>query len=186
MTREERAALIGVLVREVETYHSELISREEETQGVDEDETRYYGPSDFYWWDEDKLARRLGAPLLGYGGSRVVVELPDGTVAKLPWGEGGRISTSNEIAVWENASPRLREMLLPPLDYLPDLGTSVFPQVIVLDEEYDAELQANLVRRLRALAGGRVRFADLRAENSGIYTDPATGEQRVVLIDYAE
>lgn len=185
MTREERAALIEVLVREVETYRQQLIADEEaENEGIEL--SGFEEPSDFYYWDEDELQHRLGVPMLGYGVTRVAVELPDGSVAKLPWGRGGRTATANEIAVWQGAPARLREMLLPPLDYLPDLGVVVFPKVRVLDPYEDAALQKGLEERLRRLPATFPRFTDLRPENSGVYTDPTTGKQRVVLIDYPE
>lgn len=187
MTREERAALIAVLAREVETYRQQLIADEEaENEGIEL--SGFEEPSDFYYWDEDELQHRLGVPMLGYGVTRVAVELPDGSVAKLPWGRVGRISTANEVAVWNAAPARLREMLLPPLDYFPDLGVVVFPKVRVLDEDEDADvaLQRGLAARLRRLPATFPRFTDLRPENSGVYTDPTTGKQRVVLIDYPE
>jgi hypothetical protein len=183
MTREERAALAALLAETVEEYRQELLSE-------DEDADESSGPTDFYGWDEDNLERRLGVPLLGYGQSRVAVLLPDDTVAKLPWGKHGRKGNRNEYLRWKSAEPRVRELLLPPLDYTSD-GIIFFPRVYVLDEDRveDVAAQARLQRAWTNLASASAEGTyarDLREENSGVYADPDTGTKRVVLIDYGD
>jgi hypothetical protein len=183
MTREERGALVAMLAQEVVQYRDALELQEERQNGAGAEETYGYAPDEFYFWDEDALERRLGVPLLGYGVSRIAVRLPDGTVAKLPWLVG---LTGNDIehALWKTSASRIKELLLPVLDYFPDSDVLIVPYAEVLNDENPEHVRIadRLAARLEELGSSIV---DVTPENCGFYTDPATEKKRVVVIDYA-
>jgi len=191
MTREERGALVALLAQEVAAYRDDLVVREERKHGTGAEEAYTYAPNDFSFWDEDALEQRLGVPLLGYGVSRIVVQLPDGNVAKLPWlrpmerQETGFSGNDVEYDVWRTADASLRNLLLPVLDYFPASDVLVVPFAEVLDEDNPESMRIvnGLVARLQELES---TIADLHTENCGFYTDPATGKKRAVVIDYAQ
>jgi len=183
MTREERGALVALLAQEVVQYRDALEVQEERQNGAGAEETYGYAPDEFYFWDEDALERRLGVPLLGYGVSRIAVRLSDGTVAKLPWLVG---LTGNDIehALWKTSGSRIKELLLPVLDYFPDSDVLIVPYAEVLNDENPEHVRIadRLAARLEELGSSIV---DVTPENCGFYTDPATEKKRVVVIDYA-
>lgn len=151
-----------------------------EAAGDDPYETSF-DPMDYPIFD-DTIASYLDAPVLGWGASRVVVLLPSGNVAKLPWTDDID-SNDREWGNWQEASEEVRAMLLPPLEYVS--GVIVFPRVkTVHDRDYDdPELAAarNRWRDLWSAAAPGANAQDFQnTQNWGIY------DGRIVLIDYAE
>jgi hypothetical protein len=86
-----------------------------------------FDPNEYSVYKDD-LERALGVPVLGWGDSRVVVRVAPGIVAKLPWREDGFERNAAEVQLYEQASDEVKEMLLPPLDYIDPPGVSVFPE----------------------------------------------------------
>ena len=132
--------------------------------------------------NDDTLASYLDAPVLGWGASRVVVLLPSGNVAKLPWTDE-IASNEQEWENWQQASEEVQQMLLPPLEYVS--GVLVFPRVkTVHDRDYDdPELSAarGKWKRLWSAGAPGATAGDFQnTQNWGIY------DGRIVLIDYAE
>lgn len=178
---EDQGYVLDLLDR-LEEFKSSVM----EAAGDDPYETTF-DPME-YPIDSDTLRSYLDARILGWGASRVVVLLPTGNVAKLPWSdmvEGNEQEWDN----WQEASEEVQAMLLPPLEYVS--GVLVFPLVkTVHDRDYnDPELSAARARwrELWSAAAPGANAQDFQnTQNWGIYTDPETGAQRVVLIDYAE
>ena len=132
--------------------------------------------------NDDTLASYLDAPVLGWGASRVVVLLPSGNVAKLPWTDE-IASNEQEWENWQQASEEVQQMLLPPLEYVS--GVLVFPRVkTVHDRDYDdpelAAARTKWKRLWSAGAPGATAGDFQNTQNWGIY------DGRIVLIDYAE
>jgi len=172
---EDRAHIRDLLARLQDFKESVM-----EAAGDDPYETSF-DPMAYPIFD-DTIASYLDAPVLGWGASRVVVLLPSGNVAKLPWTDE-IASNEQEWDNWQEASEEVQEMLLPPLEYVS--GVIVFPRVkTVHDRDYDdPELTAarNQWRKLqRAGAPGATAGDFQNTQNWGIY------DGRIVLIDYAE
>ena len=132
---------------------------------------------------DDTLASYLEAPVLGWGASRVVVLLPSGNVAKLPWADDIIDSNEQEWENWQQASEEVQQMLLPPLEYVS--GVLVFPLVkTVHDRDYDDPELAAARTKWKRLWSARAPGANAQdfqnTQNWGIY------DGRIVLIDYAE
>lgn len=124
----------------------------------------------------------LDTEVLGWGGTRVVVLLPSGNVAKLPWSDEFA-SNEQEWNNWQEASPEVRRMLLPPLEYVS--GVLVFPYVkTVEDRDYDDPELAAARTKWKRLWSARAPGAKAQdfenTQNWGIY------DGRLVLIDYAD
>jgi hypothetical protein len=168
-------------------YVRELLARLEEFKqnvmeaaDVDPSETSF-DPME-YPIDDTTMQAYLDAPVLGWGASRVVVLLPSGNVAKLPWTDE-IASNEQEWENWQAASEEVQEMLLPPLEYL--AGVLVFPCVkTVHDRDYDdPELAAARTKWKRLWSAGApgANAQDFQnTQNWGIY------DGRVVLLDYAD
>jgi hypothetical protein len=144
--------------------------------------------------DDTTMQAYLDAPVLGWGATRVVVLLPSGNVAKLPWSDMTQASTDNEWDRWQAASDEVREMLLPPLEYVGGgIGVIVFPFVRTaeaagLDYDHPWLVEAREKWKALWLAGAPGAEAEdyQNTQNWGVYTDPDTGTKRVVLIDYGD
>jgi hypothetical protein len=172
---EDRAHIRDLLDR-LEEFKSSVM----EAAGDDPYETSF-DPMDYPIYD-DTLASYLDATVLGWGASRVVVLLPSGNVAKLPWTDE-IASNEQEWENWQEASEEVQAMLLPPLEYIS--GVLVFPLVkTVHDRDYDDPELAAARARWRELWSARAPGANAQdfqnTQNWGIY------EGRVVLVDYAE
>ena len=128
------------------------------------------------------LLSYLDAPILGFGATRVVVRLPSGNVAKLLWSDDIS-SNEDEWNNWQQASPEVRRMLLPPLEYVE--GVLVYPHVETVEGRgYDdpdlVAARARWARLWNARAPGANASDFQRNANWGIY------DGRLVLIDYAD
>lgn len=129
------------------------------------------------------LQSYLDVPVLGWGATRVVVRLPSGNVAKLPWGDEEQDTNVREWENWQEASPEVRQMLLPPLELT--YGVIVFPHVkTVEDRDYDDPALEAARKKWAKLWNARAPGANAsdfqRNANWGIY------DGRLVLIDYAD
>ena len=154
-----------------------------EAAEVDPYETSF-DPMD-YPIDDSTLQAYLDAPVLGWGASRVVVRLPSGNVAKLPWSDAYE---ANERE-WDNwneaseASSEVQEMLLPPLEYIS--GVLVFPHAKTVHHlDYDDPMLAAAREKWKRLWSAGAPGANAQdfqnTQNWGIY------DGRVVLLDYAD
>lgn len=128
------------------------------------------------------LMSYLDAPILGFGATRVVVRLPSGNVAKLLWSDDIS-SNEDEWQNWQEASPEVRQMLLPPLEYVE--GVLVYPHVETVEGRgYDdpdlVAARARWAKLWNARAPGANASDFQRNANWGIY------DGRLVLIDYAD
>jgi hypothetical protein len=203
VTREERAALVTLLTREVNEACSrdrKALIRPEYLEHVEEN-TEDEPWAAYAGWTKRALSRSIGIPVLGYGGGRIAGRLPDGSVVKIPHNGHGYRQNHNEVRRYATATPEARALLLPLLDTVivdlpPPVGWNelrvpvlVVPEVRPLRSGVaaDERLQQKLEARWDALVerGEAEWLEDMRPENSGVYTDPATGEQRVVILDYA-
>lgn len=139
----------------------------------------------------DDLERALGVPVLGWGYSRVVVRVAPGIVAKLPWREDGVERNSAEVSLYNEASDEVKELMLPPLDYVYPPGVAVFPEVEVVAAE-GSEKMAMPQRTKVELAKARARWLALvRSGEPGAVTEDVQNganwgyyDGRMVLIDY--
>ena len=105
-----------------------------EASGEDPEYTRF--DMNDYPINKYALESYLDTKVLGWGATRVVVTLPSGNVAKLPWGDEERETNVREWENWQEASPEVRRMLLPPLELFD--GVIVFPRVVTEDRrDYD-------------------------------------------------
>ena len=152
-----------------------------EAGGDDPDDTNF-DPMEYPIFS-DTIESYLDTKVLGWGASRVVVLLPTGNVAKLPWNEAGQQANDAEWENWQEASEEVQAMLLPPLEYIS--GVLVFPHVkTVHDRDYDdPELAAARTKWKRLWSAGApgANAQDFENTNNwGIYGG------NVVLIDYAE
>ena len=132
--------------------------------------------------DDTTMQAYLDAPVLGWGASRVVVLLPSGNVAKLPWSDAYE-SNEREWDNWNEASSEVQEMLLPPLEYIS--GVLIFPHAETVHHlDYgDPTLAAARTKWKRLWSAGApgANVQDFEnTQNWGIY------DGRVVLIDYAD
>jgi hypothetical protein len=203
MTREERAALVEEITRLVDEKASvdrrRLILPEflEEDADITDDE-----PLAHYGWTRRALSRSLGLPVLGYGGGRIVLRLPDDTVAKIPYGPYGLLQSRSELQRYVSSGKAARALLLPVFDSVevvlppPDPHWDARRVVALIVPEArplragvssDEHKQMQLERRWQTLVarGEADALEDLRPENSGIYVDPVTGKSRAVILDYA-
>lgn len=172
---EDRAYVRDLLARLQEFKENVM-----EAADVDPHETPF-DPME-YPIDDTTMQAYLDAPVLGWGASRVVVLLPSGNVAKLPWTDE-IASNEQEWDNWNWASLEVQEMLLPPLEYVS--GVLVFPRVkTVHDRDYDDPELAAARTKWKRLWSARAPGANAQdfenTQNWGIY------DGRVVLIDYAE
>jgi hypothetical protein len=172
---EDQGYVLDLLDR-LEEFKSSVM----EAAGDDPYETTF-DPME-YPIDSDTLRAYLDARILGWGASRVVVLLPTGNVAKLPWSDMVE-GNAREWDRWQEASEEVREMLLPPLEMVS--GVIVFPRAKTVDDRgYDDPELAAARKRWKALWLAGAPGADVEdmqnTQNWGIY------EGRVVLIDYAE
>lgn len=172
---EDRAHIRDLLAR-LQDFKENVM----EAAGDDPYETAF-DPMEYPIYD-DTLASYLGATVLGWGASRVVVLLPSGNVAKLPWTDE-IASNEQEWENWQQASEEVQAMLLPPLEYVS--GVLVFPRVkTVHDRDYDdpelSAARAKWKRLWSARAPGANAQDFQNTQNWGIY------DGRVVLIDYAD
>jgi hypothetical protein len=128
------------------------------------------------------LSSYLDVPVLGWGATRVVVVLPSGNVAKLPWLEDVT-SNEDEWNNWQEASPEVRQMLLPPLEYV--AGAIVFPRVVTTENrDYDDRELVAARKKWERLWSARAPGANAQDfENSANWGEY---DGRLVLIDYAE
>jgi len=152
-----------------------------EASGEDPEYTRF--DVNDYPINKYDLESYLDTKVLGWGATRVVVKLPSGNVAKLPWGDEEQDTNVREWENWQQASPEVRRMLLPPLELT--YGVIVFPRVVTEDRrDYDdPDLVAARERWSRlwhARAPGANASDFHRNSNWGTY------EGRLVLIDYAD
>jgi len=154
------------------------------------DDLNNFDPYD-YDISKGDMEHVLGVPVLGWGLSRVVVRVAPGIVAKLPWREDGVERNAAEVSLYDEASDEVKEMLLPPLDYVYPPGAAVFPEVEVVAAS--SREQAALPQRKRQdLEHARARWLALvRSGEPGAVTgDVHSGENwgildgKMVLIDY--
>ena len=154
-----------------------------EAADVDPSETSF-DPME-YPIDDTTMQAYLDAPVLGWGASRVVVLLPSGNVAKLPWSDAYE-SNEREWDNWNDASeasPEVQEMLLPPLEYLS--GVLVFPHAKTVHHlDYDDPALAAAREKWKRLYLSNAPGANAQdfqnTQNWGIY------QGRLVLLDYAD
>jgi hypothetical protein len=152
-----------------------------EASGEDPEYTRF--DMNDYPINKYALESYLDTKVLGWGATRVVVTLPSGNVAKLPWGDEERETNVREWENWQEASPEVRRMLLPPLELID--GVIVFPRVVTEDRrDYDDPDLVAARERWTKLWNARAPGANAsdfhRNSNWGIY------DGRLVLIDYAD
>lgn len=163
------------------------------TRGLIEAEGEPYRQFDteLHFPDEDDIERALGVPVLGWGSSRLVVRVAPGVVAKLPWREDGVEQNAREVRLYEQASDEVREMMLPPLDYIDPPGVSIFPEVKTVGYS-DSDSPEVIRSRSRELDDARNRWLDLvKSGKPGAVTeDVGSGGNwgfyngKMVLIDY--
>jgi hypothetical protein len=170
-----------VLVRELSEKLEDFKRAVMEAGGDDPDDTNF-DPMEYPIFS-DTIESYLDTKVLGWGASRVVVLLPTGNVAKLPWNEAGQQANDAEWDTWNEASEEVQELLLPPLENV--RGVVVYPRVkTVTDRDYDDPELAAARERWRRLvkeeAPGAVAWDYQNTNNWGIYGG------NVVLIDYAE
>jgi len=154
-----------------------------EAAEVDPYETSF-DPMD-YPIDDSTLQAYLDAPVLGWGASRVVVLLPSGNVAKLPWSDADE-ANEREWDNWNDASEassEVQEMLLPPLEYI--AGVLVFPHAETVHHlDYDDPALAAAREKWKRLYLSNAPGANAQdfqnTQNWGIY------QGRLVLLDYAD
>jgi hypothetical protein len=152
-----------------------------EASGEDPEYTRF--DMNDYPINKYALESYLDTKVLGWGATRVVVTLPSGNVAKLPWGDEERETNVREWENWQEASPEVRRMLLPPLELID--GVIVFPRVVTEDRrDYDdpdlVAAREEWTKLWNARAPGANASDFHRNSNWGTY------EGRLVLIDYAD
>ena len=149
-----------------------------------------FDPNEYSVYKDD-LERALGVPVLGWGYSRVVVRVAPGIVAKLPWREDGVERNAAEVGLYDEASDEVKEMLLPPLDYVYPPGAAVFPEVEVVAASSREEM-AMPQRTKVELAKARARWLALvrSGEPGAVTEDVQSGANwgihngNMVLIDY--
>ena len=151
-----------------------------EAADVDPSETPF-DPMD-YPIDDTTMQAYLDAPVLGWGASRVVVLLPSGNVAKLPWSDTYE-SNEREWDNWNEASSEVQEMLLPPLEYIS--GVLIFPHAETVHHlDYDDPTLAAAREKWKRLYLSNAPGANAQdfqnTQNWGIY------QGRLVLLDYAD
>ena len=152
-----------------------------EASGEDPEYTRF--DVNDYAINKYTLESYLDTKVLGWGATRVVVRLPSGNVAKLPWGDDEQETNVREWENWQEASPEVRRMLLPPLELID--GVIVFPRVVTEDRrDYDdpdlVAAREEWTKLWNAHAPGAKASDFHRNSNWGTY------EGRLVLIDYAD
>jgi len=172
---EDRGYVLDLLARLQEFKENVM-----EAADVDPYDTEF-DPMD-YPIDDSTLQSYLDAPVLGWGASRVVVRLPSGNVAKLPWSDAYE-ANEREWDNWNEASPEVQEMLLPPLEYVS--GVLVFPHAKTVHHlDYDDPALAAARSRWRELWSAGAPGASAQdfqnTQNWGIY------DGRLVLLDYAD
>ena len=141
--------------------------------------------------DKDDIERALGVPVLGWGSSRLAVRVAPGVVAKLPWREDGVEQNAREVKLYEQASDEVKDLMLPPLDYVYPPGVSIFPEVDTVSFR-DSEGREAINTKLRKLEDARNRWLSLvRSGEPGAITEDVWGSDnwgfyngKTVLIDY--
>ena len=116
----DRAVVQTVLAR-----LDDWMRRVMEEAGDNPDENEFDVNEYLFSWDD--LEDSLGVPVLGYGGTRVVVRVAPGVVAKLPWREQGVEQNAAEVDNYADADPRVKALLLAPLGMVD--GASLYPEV---------------------------------------------------------
>ena len=149
-----------------------------------------FDPNEYTVYKDD-LERALGVPVIGWGYSRVVVRVAPGIVAKLPWREDGIERNAAEVGLYGDASDEVKEMLLPPLDYVYPPGAAIFPEVEVVAASSREQAKLDPAVRERLQQAKRRWLALVRAGEPGAVTEDVKSsanwgvyEGRIVLIDY--
>ena len=158
-------ALIRELGEKLRYYTRSII---EEAEG--DPDAAEFDPNEYTVYKDD-LERALGVPVLGWGYSRVVVRVAPGIVAKLPWREDGVERNSAEVSLYDEASDEVKELMLPPLDYVYPPGAAVFPEVEVVAASSREEM-AMPQQTKQELAKARARWLALvRSGEAGAVTE---------------
>jgi len=115
-----------------------------EEAGDDPDQNEFDINEYSFSWDD--LEEALAYPVLGFGGTRVVVRVAPGVVAKLPWREQGVEQNAAEVDNYADADPRVKKLLLPPLGM--SFGVALYPEVELLTAK--DETAPDYVRAVKA------------------------------------
>lgn len=147
--------------------------------GDDPSETSF--DPEVYSFSYAELSKALKVQVIGNGNSRLVVRVAPGVVAKFPWRDELVAQNVAEYEAYQEASPEVQALLLPPLGLVH--GVILFPEVERLDpKDQEDPAFAEAINRWSALYLANAPGAN--ATDIASWRNWGRHNGRLVLLDY--